>query len=85
MTWSILIMFLSLTLNQAAEARPLKVDGLLATRVRFQGAAAEKIAEAGLALLKSCHYSHSPNEGEMPEWDDTLLEVSRGSVTFTSA
>jgi hypothetical protein len=52
-----------------------EVSGVIATPVLFRDQARERIAEAGLALLASCHYAHVPNEGEMPEWDDTLLDT----------
>jgi hypothetical protein len=55
--------------------RPPEVSGVIATPVRFPGQARERIAEAALALLASCRYAHVPNEGEMPEWDDTLLDT----------
>ncbi|HJZ89267.1 MAG TPA: hypothetical protein VKE40_00245 [Gemmataceae bacterium] len=60
--------------------RPPEVSAVIAAPVRFPDQARERVAEAGLALLASCHYAHVPNEGAMPEWDDTLLNTRNKSA-----
>lgn len=57
-----------------------EVDGYIATPVRFPGASARKVADAAVALLASCHYSHQPGEGKLPEWDDVLLDCINKQV-----
>ena len=57
-----------------------EVRGVIATQVRFTDAASQKVAGAGLALLASCHHAHHPNQGAMPDWDDTLLDCMNKKV-----
>jgi hypothetical protein len=57
-----------------------EVRGVIATPVRFSDTAGQKVADAGLALLASCHYAHHPNEGAMPDWEDTLLDCMNKKV-----
>jgi hypothetical protein len=57
-----------------------EVRGVIATQVRFSDTGSRKVADAGLALLASCHYAHHPNEGPMPDWDDTLLDCMNKKV-----
>lgn len=63
------------TIRRGETARLPEVSGVIATHVRFKEAARKRVAEACLALLASCTYAHVPNEGEMPEWDTTFLDV----------
>jgi hypothetical protein len=51
------------------------VKGNIATRVEFKEADGDKVAAACLALLASCHYSHVPAEGPLPDWDGTYSDV----------
>jgi hypothetical protein len=57
-----------------------EVRGVIAGPIRFPESATRKVAAAGLALLASCHYAHHPNEGAMPDWDDTLLDCMNKKV-----
>src|SRR5262245_7463297 len=57
-----------------------EVRGVIAAPVRFSDKASQKIADAGLALLASCHHAHHPNEGPMPDWDDILLDCMNKKV-----
>jgi hypothetical protein len=57
-------------------APPATVNGNLATRVVFKGADADQVAGACLALLASCHYSHLPAEGPMPDWGETAATAA---------
>ena len=75
MTFTLFLLSLLSAGDGGAPGRPAEVTGLLATRVRFSGAAGDRVAEAGLNLLASCSYSQQPNEGELPRWDDTLLDT----------
>ena len=52
------------------------VTGNIATRVVFKGADADEVGAACLKLLASCHYSHVPAEGPMPDWGGTMAEAS---------
>jgi RNA polymerase sigma factor (sigma-70 family) len=52
-----------------------EVRGKWLTHFRVKEAARAKVADAALALLASCHYSHTANEGPAPEWDDTFLDA----------
>lgn len=52
-----------------------EVRGNLATRVVFTGDEREKVTEACLELLASCHYSHVPNEGPMPDWGGVYADT----------
>ena len=66
--------------DKAHAVRVPEVRGFLATPVWFSDAASQKVADAGLAMLKSCHYDHHPNEGAMPEWDDILSDCTNKKV-----
>jgi hypothetical protein len=72
-----LVVFLSLlgSDDTAEKAGQVEVNGLIATRVKFKEEAKRKVAEAGLAMLTSCSYSHHPNEGELPQWEDIFLDT----------
>jgi hypothetical protein len=74
-----LFVFLSLLLgaDESGTDRLPEVSGVIATSIQFKDTAKEKVAEAGLALLASCHYWHVPSEGEMPKWDSTVLDLTQ--------
>ena len=74
---SILVAFLALvpSADGPVAVPTTAVTGNIATRVVFKEADVDKVVEACLALLASCHYSQVPNEGPLADWDGTYSEV----------
>jgi hypothetical protein len=75
MTGFALFLAVMVTGGSRPAAPPPKVEAVLATRVRFEGAAAVRIADLGLAMLAESRYEGVPNEGNLPSWEDLSDDV----------